>query len=306
MLPLSASQSVSLDVLNNYNESIARFDACLQHLHGDWASLTMPSHAPLSLVHWGTQVRFCLSDGTQRYEALGVVVARDEGEQASASCSAARPQVQPAAQSPGARASGADTQDLQDEAPAVVPPARAVREVTVRLYQCQPFGERRTGPRRWTRFGVRLAALGDLSASGSQNSGIALVVQDTMGNDAAFLMREFPARPPAETSSETSHICWERGWAVDISAGGMRLRTYECLPLRQRFALQFWLPDAHPRQAVTHACRFEVVGRVLRSQRTRSRASLYESMMCFEQLSPRDGLALSGFLALQSQIPCCK
>ena len=36
--------------------------------------------------------------------------------------------------------------------------------------------------------------------------------------------------------------CWESGWAIDLSANGMRLRTPVCLPLKQRVRLQFALP----------------------------------------------------------------
>ncbi len=289
MLPLSTSQTVSLDVLNNYNESIARFDACLQHLHGDWASLTMPASAPLSLVHWGTQVRFCLTDGAQGFEAFGVVVARETTNQAEAA------QEVPAmpAHPPAAAVMLSRTLTVEDCGTGS-PNTQGVREVVVRLYQCNPFGERRSGPRRWTRFGVRLSPLP--ASSRGARPGLPELENSTEGK---YMVASETLPAPLEP-------CWDRGWAVDISGGGMRLRTYASLPLRQRLALQFWLPDAHAKQAATHACRFEVVGRVLRSQRTRSRASLYESMVCFEQLSPEDGLALDHFLSLQSQIPCCK
>lgn len=289
MLPLSASQTVSLDVLNNYNESIARFDACLQHLHGDWASLTMPASAPLSLVHWGSQVRFCLSDGTQGFEAFGVVVARETTNLAEADHEVPVAPADPFA-TPALLSRALSVEDCGVGRPNM----QGVREVVVRLYQCIPFGERRSGPRRWTRFGVRLSPLPPL-ARGAR-PGLAALEEAT----------EEPHTVMSEALPAPVEPCWDRGWAVDISGGGMRLRTYASLPLRQRLALQFWLPDAHAKQAATHACRFEVVGRVLRSQRTRSRASLYESMVCFEQLSPRDGLALDHFLSLQSQIPCCK
>ncbi len=289
MLPLPASQTVSLDILNNYHESIARFDACLQHLHGDWASLTMPASAPLSLVHWGTQVRFCLSDGAQGFEAFGVVVARETANQADASCGVPAAPADPCA-APAMLSCALSAED-RGAGSSHTP---GVREVVVRLYQCNPFGERRSGPRRWTRFGVRLSPLPAISRGARP------------GLPALKSAIDEPYADPSETLPASVEPCWDRGWAVDISGGGMRLRTYACLPLRQRLALQFWLPDGGAKQAATHACRFEVVGRVLRSQRPRSRASLYESMVCFEQLSPKDGLALDHFLLLQSQIPCCK
>jgi hypothetical protein len=254
MLLLSTSLLVPLDVLNNRSEAIARFDANLLHLHGDCAVLTLPAQASLSLVHWGTQVRFWISDGPHGYEVEGVVTARDTDS--------------PAGRAPQSSLgiAGQETDSVE---------ISPIREIVVRLWKCLPFEERRTNRRRWTRFSVRLHPLPE---SKSVSAGQALENITVVAAESA---------------------CWERGWAVDISGGGMRLRTYACLPVRQRLVAQFWLPNKNQDHAASHAHCFALNGRVLRSEKARTRtADMYETMLSFEHLSTEDGLALSHFLTM--------
>lgn len=250
MLLLSTCLSVPLDVLNNRSEAIARFDANLLHLHNDCAVLVLPAQASLSLVHWGTQVRFWISDGPFGYEVEGVVTARDTDLGLHTVVSLDSQEISSAGTSP-------------------------TREIVVRLLKCLPFEERRAYRRRWTRFSVRLHPL-------PKSEGV--YTRHALENITDV---------PAESAR------WERGWAVDISGGGMRLRTYACLPIRQRFLTQFWLPDINQDHAASHARCFALKGRVLRSEKARTRTSeAYETMLSFEHLSTADGLALSHFLTM--------
>lgn len=200
---------VPLDVLNNHYEPLARYEARLLDLHGDWATLTLRAAAPVSCLHWGSLVRFTFTEGSFRCEAEGVVVAHRV---------VAAEEIESKADINTPYEAAADSQtrrgfDLSDSAP-FVPPAS--REITVQLWQCQQREERRLGPRRWPRIAVLLRP------------------------EREALPTTFaPAESPVEAEE-----CWERGWAVDFSANGMRLRTHVCLPLKQRVALQFALPDA--------------------------------------------------------------
>ncbi len=153
------------------------------------------------------------------------------------------------------------------------------REITVHLWQCQQKEERRLGPRRWSRIAVLLRP--ELEARATRHA-------------------------PLQQWDDAAEECWESGWAVDMSANGIRLRTHVCLPLQQRVALQFALPispdnlneqsaTSSAAQAVQAKQRFTLTGRVLRSERTRA-ASSHQAMICFEQLTSEEGLAISRFL----------
>ena len=261
MLLLSTSLPVPLEVLNNRSQAIARFDATLLHLHGDCAVLSLPAQASLSLVHWGTQVRFWISDGPHGYEVEGVVTARDTELLSTALPTQETPQSQQTAK----------TQIRRRQRKT----ARRVKSWSD-LRQCLPFEERRADRRRWTRFSVRLHPCRNPKA----------------------LRAKTRLENITDVAAESAR--WERVWAVDISGGGMRLRTYACLPVRQRFLAQFWLPDMHAKTMppLTPAV-FRCKGRVLRSEKARTRAAeAYETMLCFEHLSTEDGLALSRFLTM--------
>lgn len=248
---------VPLDVLNNHYQPLARYDARLLDLHGDWATLALPPDASVSCLHWGSLVRFTFSDGQYRCEAEGIVVAHRTAEEVEAV-----PDSEQASESP---------------CPSAAQPV--CREVTVHLWQCQQREERRLGPRRWSRIAVLLRP-----------------EQEALPTHLASL----------QVPDDAAEECWESGWAVDLSANGMRLRTHVCLPLQQRVALQFALPARHDDfdehstmrsagQAGPEKRRFTLTGRVLRSERTRT-ASSHQAMICFEQLTSEEGLALSRFL----------
>ena len=262
---LSDSLSIPVDILNNKCETIARLDAKLLHLYGDWARLSLASDAPQSLVHWGTRLRFWISDGPAGYEIDGVVVARKEAaEEAAEFIAGSTEEAKEQAAEAAMEEAAGDSNEI-----AAAPPER---EIVLRLLQCRPFDERRSSPRRWQRFSVRYHPLREQ----------ALPLQDRV-----------------VLASDHTGNCWERSWAVDINAGGIRLRTYDILVPRQRLALQFWLPDAAENRAATYSRRFALCGRVLRSQRMLSRAEdAFESMIRFEQISVEDGLALSQFLSV--------
>ena len=275
-MPILILQNVStsvipLDVLNNLYQPLARYDARLLDLHGDWATLTLPADASVSCLHWGSLVRFTFSDGPYRCEAEGIVVAHRASEDGEMSL-----------KSDGDTTAQTSTLELRSPC----------REITVQLWQCQQKEERRLGPRRWSRIAV-------------------------------LLRPEREAHPspyvPRAALEEAAEECWESGWAVDLSANGMRLRTHVSLPLKQRIALQFALPIAPDSSHVSNHFesstplleplsqltseepllsrrRFLLTGRVLRSERTRA-ASSHQAMICFEQLTAAEGLALSRFLA---------
>ena len=282
ILQTTSASVVPLDALNNLYQPLARYDARLLDLHGDWATLTLPPDASVSCLHWGSLVRFTFRDDQHRCEAEGIVVAhRQVGEAANEE----------------------DTGMGQEESVSPASLRAPRREITVHLWQCQQKEERRLGPRRWPRIAVLLRPEREIS----------------------------PGRiVPAGLAEDAAEECWESGWAVDLSANGMRLRTPVCLPLKQRVRLQFALPispdnndgfhssmnsnDSHnvlassedaperlapPRAVQELPCsrrRFLVTGRVLRSERTRTAAS-HQAMICFEQLTADEGLALSRFLA---------
>ncbi len=267
---------VPLDVLNNHYEPLARYEARLLDLHGDWATLTLPAAAPVSCLHWGSLVRFTFTDGSFRSEAEGVVVAHRvvAAEETAYIAETDTPYEADAGIQEGT--------DFNMPGSTLLIPS-ATREITVQLWQCQQKEERRLGPRRWPRIAVLLRP--ELEA---------------------LPMAFAPAESPVEAEE-----CWERGWAVDFSANGMRLRTHVCLPLKQRVALQFALPDAAVRSgsgSLTSIIesleeeqqrlkrRFTLRGRVLRSERTRT-ASSHQAMICFEQLTAEEGLAISRFLS---------
>ena len=252
--PISDSY-VPLDALNNLYQPLARYDARLLDLHGDWATLALPADASVSCLHWGSLVRFTFSDGTYRCEAEGIVVAHRTSEAVETA-----PSSEPTLNEPSASRS-------------------RIREITVQLWQCEQKEERRLGPRRWSRIAVLLRP--ELEARQTHHA-------------------------PVRTTDDAAEECWESGWAVDLSANGMRLRTHVCLPLKQRIALQFALPisrdnvdeqfaqkSAAPNDHAKR--RFTLTGRVLRSERTRA-ASSHQAMICFEQLTSEEGLAISRFL----------
>ena len=292
----TTSMSVPLEVLNQRGEPISRGEAHLIHLHSECAVLQLDEDFPQTLLHWGTHVRFWMSDGPAGYMIDGVVVSHkpsdlkalpSDVETTLSIVDSNETLIDAEGCSPASETTkrltivnGTDTEEICGNSAGVS--AVHSRDIVLRVLECHPFNERRTGPRRWRRFGVRYCPLDN-------------------GSSEQRLLANFEEALKGETTGNSrsgaeSTQCWERAWAVDLSAGGIRLRTFDPLPMRQLIALQFWLPGGD-RKAASDARSFLLRGRVLRSSTVKARASAFEAMIAFDRLSAEDGLALSEFIS---------
>lgn len=171
MLLLESQLPINLEVLDAGGGVLSGMAATLAHLDGEWASIALYPDDPPACLHWGARVRFQLGKGTTSYEVTGVVVAHDM------------------------RRSAAAEEETTHSEP---------HEVRIRLTECRPRPQRRSGPRRRTRFAVSYRPI---SAAGGMEPE------------------------------------WRRAWCVDVSASGMRLRADRIDPMPERLQLEFTLPS---------------------------------------------------------------
>src|SRR5438067_572689 len=84
MYLLANGLPTQLEVLDAQDNALSHIHATLCHLDSKGAILSLPAGEPAPCLHWGARIRFCMEDGSQCYEILGVVLAHDrEPEQAT-------------------------------------------------------------------------------------------------------------------------------------------------------------------------------------------------------------------------------
>ena len=128
--------------------------------------------------------------------------------------------------------------------------AEVWREILLRVWDCESAAQRRTAPRKRARFSVKYQ----------------------------------PLSADSDALSET----WLPAQCVDISAGGLRLRTACPDGAGQRVRLALSLPTT----ATAAACEIELTGRVLRVEPTGGARQMAVIAIKFEWIAPQDALRL--------------
>ena len=146
--------------------------------------------------------------------------------------------------------------NLRDSAAEESEGEAAWREILVRVWDCATDSQRRTAPRKRARFAVKYQPLFG-------------------GSDAAENADWFPAQ------------------CVDISAGGLRLRTACPKAAMERIRLALTLPAS----ATEAACELRLAGRVLRVEPSGGARQMALIAVKFERLSPRDAMRLLGVIS---------
>jgi hypothetical protein len=240
MLRFDTDVPTTLEVLDARGGVLSGTAATVQHLDDECAILSLAPEVLVPCLHWGSRVRFWLGVENLGYEVLGVVIAQEHP------CG-----------------------DLElPEADRLLPGSRLVR---VRLFECHIRPQRRTTPRRRTRFAVRYrpADARSVRASGQSRT---------------------------EEMSEASE--WLSASCVDVSGGGMRLNADRLAPAPHYILLRFSLPSgAGDSETKKSSYAFCVPGHVLRYTDSGRRAGRVEMVVKFECLSVEEGMALDAFLA---------
>ena len=132
--------------------------------------------------------------------------------------------------------------------------AEGEREILVRVWECEAASQRRIAPRKRTKFSVKYQPI--------------------------F----------AEQAFETGEgEIWLAAQCVDISAGGLRLRTACPDFAMQRVRLALTLPA----MAAEPACELNLTGRVLRMEPSGGARQMALIAVKFERLAPQDALLLA-------------
>ena len=151
--------------------------------------------------------------------------------------------------------------NLRDSSPdpAEAEDAEGWREILVRVWDCEAASQRRIAPRRRAKFSVKYQPL--------------------------FSEPTFSELAIETGESET----WLAAQCVDISAGGLRLRTACPDMAAQRVRLVLTLPAT----AAEPACELQLTGRVLRIEQTGGPRQMALIAVKFERLAPQDALLLA-------------
>jgi hypothetical protein len=224
VLMLADTLPIELETLDARDTPLAEYCAMLQHLDGETAVLRLRASEACCL-HWGARVRFCVDEGPLGYQIIGMVVGHGEVEKE-------------------------DTTEA------------AYSDIILRLWECRPAHQRRSTPRRRTRFQVSY-----LPQSATEGTTLPLEGE------------------------------WLRAWCVDIGGGGMRLHLAKPLCLPERLTLRFTLPSRAGESSKSPRRTLEVQGHVLRCKAYGRRGDHIELAITFQRLSVEDGMALSSFLS---------
>ncbi len=147
-----------------------------------------------------------------------------------------------------------DAAEIPAEGAEDVQGAEAWREILVRVWDCDTAAQRRIAPRKRTRFSVKYQ----------------------------------PLFSDAESLSED----WLAAQCVDISAGGLRLRTACPDRAMQRVRLSLSLPATETEAA----CEIELTGRVLRFEESGGAREMALIAIKFERLAPQNALRLANIM----------
>ncbi len=263
---------VELEALDACDRPLSRVPALLRQLDGEMATLTLPDGQTfVPCLHWGTRVRFRVEDGPRSCEVWGTVVAHNLTRSGWTN--------------PPARQ--ADPLGTRSEAPSQLraetranDPAEAgdvePRQISVRLHDCRPVSQRRQFPRSRARLALRYQIL---------------ETEDSPSPTVHETQAALASQDAAEIAGDSTPT-WLPGVALDLGAGGLRLRA-ACPPCQPTLVVvAFILPAA----ADSAARDFALRARVLRMQASARRTDFIEMALKFEPLAVADGLALAAFL----------